>query len=133
MPIRALFSATGFHIDRVVENQPGTTSETVRIDFTLDPSTKPVDPKFAGRIVERIASGWMVVSPQDEWAIRSYGINYLTTNGLETTRVGHIEYRKGANGKLEPVKASWRGYKGSLENDPARRQPGRGPFGRRRL
>lgn len=59
--------------------------------------------------------GWLVVSPDEGWILREYGISHSRGEKVNTTHVGQVEYRRSTDGHLDPSRRSERVFIGLAE------------------
>jgi len=116
--ISTMLTLPEFRIDRVAEESSSTGRGKLRIDFSI---AKKPDP---ARKTSVITSGWLVVSPAEQWVLYEYGSILTTWTLKKLTYIGHVEYKKGSDGEPEPVRCSYRLYRGDYKADPALSDPG---------
>ncbi len=103
------------HLEKVgnVPSPDGT--RRIRFNIKMDPV-----PLTAKRGLY-LTSGWFVTSPDEYWAISEFGV--VRAENVDqpspTTWVGRVEYRRGSDGEIQPVKAVTTIYRAALDADPA--------------
>ena len=115
-PISVYFGFNDFRLDRVTALSPEM-NPRLKLEFSVIP--RPIT-KPSGY---RIASGWFVVNPADEWLIHEYGIVYNWSSSAQTTNVGRVQYQTGPDGRSRPARTSYRIYRGKFTADPAATDP----------
>ena len=113
VPLAQFLEAKSIHVDSVQELNELGGPKTLLIQFKN--TRKPSVPR--SQTLYHV-DGWVVVSPDEGWIIREYGV--VTTrelNDLSGSRIGKIEYARSADGHLDPIKHTMRHYHGRANRD----------------
>ena len=94
-----IFAVKAFRLDSVAEVEGAAGSKQVLIRYISTRDFKTLKPNAIS------IDGWIVVTPDDGWIIREYGVVQTGhTVGGSQTHLGKIEYARSADGHLDPVR-----------------------------
>ena len=127
-PVAVIMGVQKFQVDRVIELHPPAQPRRLRIEFSI-PRTPPpaLSEDSKARRPYHLASGWFVVSPDEQWVLLEFGRVINAPTGDQSTIVGHAEYTHGPTGEPVPVKWDLNEYLGGFSTDPMVTNPGAVP------